>query len=481
MRFLHDPSNYDLTYSDVFFVPNYSDVSSRFDVDLTTTDGLGTSIPLIVSNMNAVAGSRMSETVARRGGLTVLPQDIPHDILGKMITYIKSRHTVYETPLTMTSTNTINEALGIIHKRAHQAVIIVNQKNEPIGIFTQDDAAGHDLFTQLGRVMRTELITVTAGQSPKRLFEKLHKERVQVAPVIENKKMIGVISQKGALRTSVYSPAVDKKGRLLVAVAIGISGDVKSKTESAIRAGADILVLDTAHGHQKKMIEAIKKARKVAGGRPIVAGNVVTAEATKDLLKAGADIIKVGVGPGAMCTTRMMTGVGRPQFSAILECAPIAKAQGKHIWADGGIRYPRDVALALAGGASSVMFGSWWAGTYESAGDVLRDHDGRLYKEHYGMASRRAVRNRTSSGEVFEQARRELFEEGISNGRLYLNSERPSAEDIIDYIVAGVRSSMTYAGARNISEFQEKAIVGIQSSAGYQEGQAVETNWDSSS
>jgi IMP dehydrogenase len=329
--------------------------------------------------------------------------------------------------------------------------------------------------------MRTELITVAAGQSPKSLFENLHKERLQVAPVIKNKKMIGVISQKGALRTSVYSPAVDKKGRLLVAVAIGISGDVKAKTESAIKAGADILVLDTAHGHQKKMLDAIKKARSAAAGRPIVAGNVVTAEATKDLLNAGADIIKVGVGPGAMCTTRMMTGVGRPQFSAILECAPVAKAQGKHIWADGGIRYPRDVALALAGGASSVMFGSWWAGTYESAGDVLRDHEGRLYKEHYGMASRRAVRNRGSSGEVFEQARRELFEEGISNGRLYLNSERPSAEDIIDHIVAGVRSSMTYAGARNISQFQEKAVLGIQSSAGYQEGQAVETNWDSSS
>lgn len=477
MRFLHELPNYDLTYSDVFFVPSYSDVRSRFEVDLTTPDGIGTSIPLVVSNMNAVAGSRMSETIARRGGLTVLPQDIPHSVLVSMISYIKSRHTIYETPLTMTASNTINEALGIIHKRAHQAVIIVNEKDEPIGIFTEDDASGHDLFTRLGQVMSTELISVKAGQSAKSIFSKLHKERVHVAPVLQGKKMIGVISQKGALRTSIYSPAVDKKGRLMVAVAIGISGDVTAKTAAVIDAGVDVLVLDTAHGHQKRMIEAIKKARSVSKDLPIVAGNVVTAEATHDLVEAGADIIKVGVGPGAMCTTRMMTGVGRPQFSAILECAPAARKLGKHVWADGGIRYPRDVALALAAGASSVMFGSWWAGTYESAGDVMRDQQGKLYKENYGMASRRAVRNRNIEIEAYEKARRELFEEGISSSRLYLDPEKPGAEDIIDHIVAGVRSSMTYAGARNIEQFHEKAVIGVQSTAGYAEGQAVDTSW----
>jgi IMP dehydrogenase len=179
-----------------------------------------------------------------------------------------------------------------------------------------------------------------------------------------------------------------------------------------------------------------------------------------------------------MCTTRMMTGVGRPQLSAILECAPAARALGKHIWADGGIRYPRDVALALAAGASSVMFGSWWAGTYESAGDVMRDVHGKLYKENYGMASRRAVRNRNLDIEAFEKARRELFEEGISNGRLYLDPERPGAEDIIDHIVAGVRSSMAYAGARNIEQFHERAVIGVQSTAGYAEGRPINTNWN---
>ena len=237
--------------------------------------------------------------------------------------------------------------------------------------------------------------------------------------------------------------------------------------------GADVLVIDTAHGHQTRTLRAIEEVRAVAPDAPIVAGNVVTAEGTRDLINAGADVVKVGVGPGAMCTTRMMTGVGRPQFSAVLECAAEAAAHGKHIWADGGVRYPRDVALALAGGAANVMFGSWLAGTYESAADTLRDPDGRLYKESFGMASNRAVKIRNRTETAFERARKELFEEGISTSRMYLDPDRPGVEDIIDEIVAGVRSACTYAGAATIAEFHERAVVGVQSAAGYSEGHAA--------
>ena len=173
----------------------------------------------------------------------------------------------------------------------------------------------------------------------------------------------------------------------------------------------------------------------------------------------------------------MMTGVGRPQFSAVVECAAEAERLGKHIWADGGVRFPRDVALALAGGASNVMFGSWLAGTYESAADTLRDPDGRLYKESFGMASNRAVKNRTRSESAFDRARKELFEEGISTSRMYLDSERPSVEDIIDQIVAGLRSSCTYAGAATINEFRDQAVVGVQSYSGYDEGRPVGVSW----
>jgi IMP dehydrogenase len=174
----------------------------------------------------------------------------------------------------------------------------------------------------------------------------------------------------------------------------------------------------------------------------------------------------------------MMTGVGRPQFSAVAECAEAAKKLGKHIWADGGIKHPRDVALAIAAGASCGFIGTWFAGTHESSGDILRDNQGRLYKENYGMASKRAVQNRNRGVEAFEMAKRELFEEGTSTSRLYIDAERPGVEDLIDQITAGLRSSMTYAGARTIKEFQARAVIGIQSAAGYEEGRAVETNWD---
>jgi IMP dehydrogenase len=238
-----------------------------------------------------------------------------------------------------------------------------------------------------------------------------------------------------------------------------------------------VLVVDTAHGHQEKMISALQAVRALDPQVPVVAGNVVTAAGVADLVAAGADIVKAGVGPGAMCTTRMMTGVGRPQFSAVLECAAEARRLGASIWADGGVRHPRDVALALAAGASSVMIGSWFAGTFESPGDTFRSPDGRLYKESFGMASARAVRLRSASDSAFERARKALFEEGISSARMYLDPVRPGVEDLIDMIVAGLRSSCTYAGARDLAEFHERAVVGVQSASGYSEGMPVPTSW----
>ncbi|MGH8866986.1 MAG: GuaB1 family IMP dehydrogenase-related protein, partial [Actinomycetes bacterium] len=276
---------------------------------------------------------------------------------------------------------------------------------------------------------------------------------------------------------TLYRPALDDKGRLRVAAAIGINGDVAGKAAALLDAGVDTLVVDTAHGHQERMISALRAVRALDPPVPVAAGNVVTAQGVRDLVEAGADIVKVGVGPGAMCTTRMMTGVGRPQFSAVLECAAEARRLGRHVWADGGVRHPRDVALALAAGASNVMIGSWFAGTYESPGDVHRDADGRQYKESFGMASARAVSDRTAGHHAFERARKALFEEGISSARMYLDAERPGVEDLLDSIVAGLRSSCSYAGAGTLEEFHERAVVGIQSSAGYTEGQPLPAGW----
>jgi IMP dehydrogenase len=225
------------------------------------------------------------------------------------------------------------------------------------------------------------------------------------------------------------------------------------------------------------MLDALREVRSLDPQVPVVAGNVVSAAGTRDLVAAGADIVKVGVGPGAMCTTRMMTGVGRPQFSAVLECAGAADELGAHVWADGGVRHPRDVALALAAGASSVMIGSWFAGTHESPGDLHEDADGRRYKESFGMASARAVLQRTSAESAFDRARKGLYEEGISASRMYLDPQRPGVEDLIDQICAGLRSACTYAGARDLRELADLAVVGLQSAAGFHEGRPLPAGW----
>lgn len=481
MRFLTGEPDFDLTYDDVFMAPRRSSVTSRLDVDLTSTDGLGLPLPLVVANMTAVSGRRMAETVARRGGIAVIPQDLPTDIVAAAIAKVKSAHTVFDTALTINPHATVGEALMLLPKRAHQVVVVVDPDGSPIGTVSEADLAGMDRFAQVHEAMSSNLTVVSPDATPTEVFDLLSAQRRPAALAVADGRLVGLMTIKGALRAALYTPALDASGALKIGVAVGISGDVEARVEALLEAGADVLVMDTAHGHQERMITAVQRCRAVveAPGRavPIVAGNVVTADGTADLIEAGADVVKVGVGPGAMCTTRMQTGVGRPQFSAVLECAAAAAEAGKSVWADGGVRHPRDVALALAAGAGAVMIGSWFAGTHESPGELMFAADGRPYKESFGMASARAVRARTRSQSAFERARAGLFEEGISSSRMYLDPERPGVEDLLDFIVSGVRSSCTYAGARNLVEFANQAIVGVQSASGYNEGRPLHSSW----
>lgn len=447
------------------------------DVNLSTIDGSGATIPLVVANMTAVSGRRMAETIARRGGISVIPQDIPIPVVTEVINWMKERHILFDTPITLEPHNTVADAASLIHKRAHGAIIVVEDK-KPVGILTEADWEGADRFTQVSRVMSKDLLVLPDSLDARAAFDLLHEKNRKLAPVVDKAgKLVGILTRTSALRSTLYKPALDGNGKLRIAAALGVNGEIKEKAEALIAAGVDLLVIDTAHGHQEKMIEALKLVRALSPKIPIVAGNVVTAEGVRDLVAAGADIIKVGVGPGAMCTTRMQTGVGRPQFSAVMECAGEARKLGKFVWADGGVRHPRDVALALAAGASAVMIGSWFAGTYESPSDLRIDAQGRLYKESFGMASARAVAARTSSEDAFERARKSLFEEGISSSRMYLDPNRPGVEDLVDEIISGVRSSCTYAGARDLLEFSDKAVIGIQSAAGYAEGRPLHSSW----
>jgi IMP dehydrogenase len=485
VKFLNDlQPSYDLTYNDVFMVPGRSDVTSRFDVDLSTADGTGATLPLVVANMTAISGRRMAETIARRGGIAIIPQDIPLDIVERTVSRVKGAHTVYDTPVTVGPTTTVGEALSLLGKRAHGAVVVV-EDGKVLGIVTERDGAEIDRFAQVREVMTTDILTFEAGADPRDCFNEMSVRHIDFAPVVDGGLLAGVLTRKSALRSTIYEPAVDAAGRLVIGAAVGINGDVAGKAAALLAMDVDVLVVDTAHGHQDKMLEALplvvaaRDAHTAASGTrvPVAAGNVVSAAGVRDLVAAGADIVKVGVGPGAMCTTRMMTGVGRPQFSAVLECAAAAREAGAHVWADGGVRYPRDVALALAAGAASVMIGSWFAGTLESPGDLKQGPDGRPYKESFGMASARAVSNRTRDAAGFERARMALFEEGISSSRMYLDPDRPGVEDLVDTIIAGVRSSATYAGARSIAELHDRAVVGIQSSAGYEEGRPLHASW----
>lgn len=478
MQFLdgHQPP-YELTYNDVFVVPGRSELTSRFDVDLATTDGTGTTIPIVVANMTAVAGRRMAETVARRGGIVVLPQDLPIDVVRNTVDFVKSRDLVVDTPVVLAPDDSVSDALALLHKRAHGAAVVLEQ-GRPLGLVTEAGCAGVDRFARVRDVATADFVSAPAGTEPRKVFDLLEHSPTGVAVLTgADGSLAGVLTRTGAIRAGIYIPAVDAQGRLRIAAAVGINGDVAAKARALAEAGVDVLVIDTAHGHQSKMIDALSAVAALDLGLPLAAGNVVSGAGTRDLINAGASIVKVGVGPGAMCTTRMMTGVGRPQFSAVVECAAAARELGGHVWADGGVRHPRDVALALAAGASNVMIGSWFAGTYESPGDLLIDREGRVYKESFGMASKRAVAARTVGDGAFDRARKALFEEGISSSKMELDPVRGGVEDLLDHITSGVRSTCTYVGAANLAELHDKVVLGVQSAAGFAEGHPLPTGW----
>lgn len=479
MQFYGSKPSHDLTYSDVFLVPSQSSVTSRLDVSLAPGDGTGATIPIISSNMNSVTGPRLAAALARRGGLGVLPQDMHLQDLDAAIRWVKAQSVRFDTPLDFGPDDTVAMALSQVPPVAGQGIVIHDADRRYLGCIVASRLATALPDARLGDLLHGSFASLDADDidSGRRAFDVMTAAEVDFAPVMHHGQVIGTLSRTSALRSTLYAPAVDANGRLRVAAAIGINGDVAAKAKALAAAGVDVLVIDTAHGHQAGMLRALSIVSGLGLGIPIVAGNVVTADAVGDLVEAGANILKVGVGPGAMCTTRMMTAVGRPQFSAVLETSAAARELGAHVWADGGVRYPRDVALALAAGAASVMIGSWFAGTVEAPGTLDTDAAGRLYKESWGMASTKAVQQRFDRLDAYELARKTLFAEGISSSRIYLDPLRPSVEDLLDMITSGVRSSFTYAGATSVDEFHERALVGLQSAAGYEEGKALPVSW----
>lgn len=416
----------------------------------------------------------MAETMARYGGLGVLPQDMSMDTVERIIGHIKTAHASFDTPLTVQPDATLRDVQGIIRKRSHDLVVVVDDARIPIGVLTHHDLKDRDQYTPAHQLMRSkdQIIVLPHTTSNQQAYEQLEGARVRSAPVVDaSGELVGVIGRDDAVRMEILRPSVGTDDHLMVAAAIGISSDAADRAQGCVELGVCAVVLDTAHGHQRRMLEAIKDVRKRIGENvTIVAGNVCTEAGTRALIEAGADVVKVNVGPGAMCTTRMQTGVGRPSFSSVWRCANEARSLGKHVWADGGVRYPRDAALYLAAGASRVMVGSILAGTYESPGDIKEDRHGALYKENYGMASARAVAERSSEDTPFIRAKKAFFREGISTSRIYLRPGFESTGALVVDFISGIRSAMTYVGAQNLQTFCERAVVGTQTPGGYTEG-----------
>ncbi|WP_144877263.1 GuaB1 family IMP dehydrogenase-related protein [Microbacterium sp. 1.5R] len=484
MEFSGASPSVDLTYSDVFLVPRRSAVTSRLQVDLAPQDGTPATLPLVASNMNSVTGPRLAAVLARRGGLGVLPQDLPLQDLDAAIRDVKAQPVLWDTPVVLPPEASVSDALRLFPAVQGHGVVVAKgdapfDAERILGILPATRLATALPDAQLGDLVHSGTPSLDADDigSGRHAFDVITDAGVEMVTVTRHGHLVGTLSARSALRSTLYGPAVDADGRLAVAAAVGINGDVAAKARALAGAGVDVLVVDTAHGHQEGMLHALRAVADLDLGIPLVAGNIVTSDGVDDLVEAGASILKVGVGPGAMCTTRMMTAVGRPQFSAVLETAEAARSLGAHVWADGGVRYPRDVALALAAGAASVMVGSWFAGTIEAPGELQSDAEGRVFKESWGMASTKAVQARFGRLDAYERARKELFAEGISSSKIYLDPLRPGVEDLLDMITSGVRSSFTYAGASSVPEFHDRALVGLQSAAGYEEGKALPVSW----
>lgn len=460
--------NEELSYEDVFLFQNYYSWKSRFDIDITPTIDLWMWIPMISANMNAVTWKRMSETLARYGWLWVLPQDMSLDTMIRIVKYIKDANIQYDTPITVKAENTIRDVMWIINKRAHNCVVMIDNQGKAKSIFTPKDFVDLDQFSLLWNLNQKPLITGNIWISNEKAFEIMDSNKISSLPIIDKEWYLKwILTKKDTIRNTIYKPTLDKNWKLNVAVALWINNFL-DKAKALYEIWVDIFVLDTAHWFQSKMIESVKLFRKTFDKNvTLIAWNVCVEDWVKALLEAWANWVKVWIWPWWMCTTRIKTGVWRPQFTAVYKCAKIAKELWWFIWADGWIKHPRDMALALAAWANQCMMWTILAWTLESTGDIKYDTEWLIYKESYWMASKKAVIFRNSKKSKFELTKRQLFREWISTSKRYLKPWLESIGDFVDEYMTWLRSSMTYVWAMNLSEFEEKSIVWVQTWAGY--------------
>jgi IMP dehydrogenase len=446
-----------LTFDDVLLVPAYSDVlPAEVETKTRLTRTIELNIPFVSAAMDSVTEGRAAIAMARAGGLGIIHKNLsPTDQAREVERVKRAESGMIGAPVTVWPTQSLKEALDVMNEHDISGVPVV-EGSRPVGILTARDLRfAQNLDQVVAGLMTKNLVTVPPGVSNERAKELLHQHRIEKLLVVDGAgALVGLITIKDLLQADRNPDALkDDGGRLRVGAAVGPGSDREERVAALVAAGADVIVVDTAHGHSKGVIDTVRAIKAKYGSISVIAGNIATAEATEALIDAGADAVKVGIGPGSICTTRVVAGVGVPQISAIADCVRVADRHGVPVVADGGIKYSGDVTKAIAAGASCVMIGSLFAGTDEAPGDLVL-YQGRSYKSYRGMGSlgamKKGSKDRYGQGGAADE---KLVPEGIEGRVPY----RGSLTSILFQLVGGLRSGMGYTGSRTIQELRTKA------------------------
>lgn len=461
-----------LTYDDVLLVPQYSDVDTRriLSTKSPLTKRIFLQAPIVSANMDVVTESEMAIAMAREGGIGIIHRFMTIAGQARQIERVKKAESfVVENPITMTDQHTVRDVKQVVEDTGTGGILIVDQDEKLVGIVTTRDLLFEDDDDKpVTAIMTRDVHGAPPDTSLKEAEKLLHEYRVEKLPLVDKDgRITGLVTLKDIMKITTFPKATkDAKGRLSVGAAVGVRDREMRRVEAALQAGADCIVVDIAHGDSHLEIEMVRNIRSHFPDAQIIGGNVATADGTKRLIDAGVDAVKVGVGPGSICITRQVAGSGVPQLTAIIECADAARESKTPIIADGGIRYPGDVAKAIAAGASTVMIGSLLAGTDESPGMIMTRR-GHRYKASRGMASLAAniERNKREGNDLTREEIEEYVAEGVEAAVPY----RGKAREVLNQLVGGLQSGMSYSGAHTVEEFQEKAIFIRMTGAGLKE------------
>ena len=446
-----------LTFDDVLLVPGKSEVLPKETVIKTRlTKKINLNIPLVSAGMDTVTESRMAIAMAREGGIGIIHKNMTIEEQALEVDKVKrSEHGVISDPFYLSKEHKVKDALDLMERYHISGVPIVKEDRTLCGIITNRDIRFEkDVNQVIDNVMTKEnLVTAKRGISMDDALVRMREHKIEKLLLVDDEyKLTGLITIKDIEKTIQYpNSAKDSSGRLLAGAAVGVTKDMLDRIEALVKAKVDVIVVDTAHGHSKGVLDAVKEIKAAYPDLQVIAGNVATAEATRDLILAGADAVKVGIGPGSICTTRVVTGIGVPQLTAVMDCAEVGKEYDVPVIADGGIKYSGDIVKALAAGANTIMAGSLFAGTKEGPGEEVL-YQGKRYKVYRGMGSLGAM-DKGSKDRYFQEDTKKYVPEGVEGRTHY----RGPLSDVVYQLVGGLKSGMGYVGAKNLDELYEKS------------------------